>query len=250
MGTRREHARGLGVLAFASPLRRRGAAGTAVVYVRRATTARRRRAARRAAPVERHDVDVRGLRGAAPRGARAGRRAPHAERPRQLALHGGRRGRGDARHRRAGRGASRSTARRVSIWGASMGGAGATTVGFHHPDRFAERHELLRRLEVRRDDVRARHPARRGRRAPRSTRSTWSTTRAGSRCGSSTARTTAPRPSGRARCSPQRDARRGLHGALRPRAGDGSRGGARRAVSRPRSSPRQRRRVPGARRRA
>jgi pimeloyl-ACP methyl ester carboxylesterase len=27
--------------------------------------------------------------------------------------------------------------RRVSIWGASMGGAGATTVGFHHPDRFA-----------------------------------------------------------------------------------------------------------------
>jgi pimeloyl-ACP methyl ester carboxylesterase len=26
---------------------------------------------------------------------------------------------------------------RVSIWGASMGGAGATTVGFHHPDRFA-----------------------------------------------------------------------------------------------------------------
>lgn len=28
-------------------------------------------------------------------------------------------------------------ARRVSIWGASMGGAGATTIGFHHPDRFA-----------------------------------------------------------------------------------------------------------------
>jgi pimeloyl-ACP methyl ester carboxylesterase len=27
--------------------------------------------------------------------------------------------------------------RRVSLWGASMGGAGATTVGFHHPDRFA-----------------------------------------------------------------------------------------------------------------
>jgi pimeloyl-ACP methyl ester carboxylesterase len=27
--------------------------------------------------------------------------------------------------------------RGVSIWGASMGGAGATTVGFHHPDRFA-----------------------------------------------------------------------------------------------------------------
>jgi pimeloyl-ACP methyl ester carboxylesterase len=27
--------------------------------------------------------------------------------------------------------------RRVSIWGASMGGAGATTIGFHHPDRFA-----------------------------------------------------------------------------------------------------------------
>ncbi|HEX7667283.1 MAG TPA: prolyl oligopeptidase family serine peptidase [Polyangiaceae bacterium] len=26
---------------------------------------------------------------------------------------------------------------RVSIWGASMGGAGATTVGFHHPDKFA-----------------------------------------------------------------------------------------------------------------
>jgi pimeloyl-ACP methyl ester carboxylesterase len=26
---------------------------------------------------------------------------------------------------------------RVSIWGASMGGAGATTVGFHRPDRFA-----------------------------------------------------------------------------------------------------------------
>jgi predicted esterase len=26
---------------------------------------------------------------------------------------------------------------RVSIWGASMGGAGATTIGFHHPDRFA-----------------------------------------------------------------------------------------------------------------
>jgi pimeloyl-ACP methyl ester carboxylesterase len=25
---------------------------------------------------------------------------------------------------------------RVSIWGASMGGAGATTVAFHHPDRF------------------------------------------------------------------------------------------------------------------
>lgn len=27
--------------------------------------------------------------------------------------------------------------RAVSIWGASMGGAGAATVGFHHPDRFA-----------------------------------------------------------------------------------------------------------------
>jgi pimeloyl-ACP methyl ester carboxylesterase len=27
--------------------------------------------------------------------------------------------------------------RAVSIWGASMGGAGATTVAFHHPDRFA-----------------------------------------------------------------------------------------------------------------
>jgi len=26
---------------------------------------------------------------------------------------------------------------RVSLWGASMGGAGATTVGFHEPDRFA-----------------------------------------------------------------------------------------------------------------
>jgi pimeloyl-ACP methyl ester carboxylesterase len=27
--------------------------------------------------------------------------------------------------------------RAISLWGASMGGAGATTVGFHHPDRFA-----------------------------------------------------------------------------------------------------------------
>jgi pimeloyl-ACP methyl ester carboxylesterase len=27
--------------------------------------------------------------------------------------------------------------RAISIWGASMGGAGATTIGFHHPDRFA-----------------------------------------------------------------------------------------------------------------
>jgi pimeloyl-ACP methyl ester carboxylesterase len=27
--------------------------------------------------------------------------------------------------------------RRVSLWGASMGGAGATTIGLHHPDRFA-----------------------------------------------------------------------------------------------------------------
>lgn len=27
--------------------------------------------------------------------------------------------------------------RRVSLWGASMGGAGATSIGFHHPDRFA-----------------------------------------------------------------------------------------------------------------
>jgi pimeloyl-ACP methyl ester carboxylesterase len=27
--------------------------------------------------------------------------------------------------------------RRISLWGASMGGAGATTVGFHNPDRFA-----------------------------------------------------------------------------------------------------------------
>ena len=26
---------------------------------------------------------------------------------------------------------------RVSLWGASMGGAGATTIAFHHPDRFA-----------------------------------------------------------------------------------------------------------------
>jgi pimeloyl-ACP methyl ester carboxylesterase len=26
---------------------------------------------------------------------------------------------------------------RVSLWGASMGGAGATTIGLHHPDRFA-----------------------------------------------------------------------------------------------------------------
>ena len=55
--------------------------------------------------------------------------------------------------------------RRVSLWGASMGGAGATTIGFHHPDRFAERHQLLRRLAVRPDDVRARAPARRSRRA-------------------------------------------------------------------------------------
>jgi predicted peptidase len=28
-------------------------------------------------------------------------------------------------------------ASRVSIWGASMGGQGATTIGWHHPDRFA-----------------------------------------------------------------------------------------------------------------
>ncbi len=28
-------------------------------------------------------------------------------------------------------------ARAISIWGASMGGAGATTIGFHRPDRFA-----------------------------------------------------------------------------------------------------------------
>jgi enterochelin esterase-like enzyme len=27
--------------------------------------------------------------------------------------------------------------RAISLWGASMGGAGATTIGFHHPDRFA-----------------------------------------------------------------------------------------------------------------
>src|SRR5262249_46728515 len=27
--------------------------------------------------------------------------------------------------------------RRISIWGASMGGAGATTIGLHRPDRFA-----------------------------------------------------------------------------------------------------------------
>ena len=27
--------------------------------------------------------------------------------------------------------------RRVSLWGASMGGAGATTIGLHHPDKFA-----------------------------------------------------------------------------------------------------------------
>ena len=27
--------------------------------------------------------------------------------------------------------------RRTSVWGASMGGAGATTIGFHRPDRFA-----------------------------------------------------------------------------------------------------------------
>lgn len=27
--------------------------------------------------------------------------------------------------------------RAVSLWGASMGGAGATTIGFHHPDHFA-----------------------------------------------------------------------------------------------------------------
>jgi enterochelin esterase-like enzyme len=27
--------------------------------------------------------------------------------------------------------------RRISLWGASMGGAGATTIGFHHPSRFA-----------------------------------------------------------------------------------------------------------------
>jgi predicted peptidase len=27
--------------------------------------------------------------------------------------------------------------RRISIWGASMGGAGATTIGLHHPDLFA-----------------------------------------------------------------------------------------------------------------
>jgi pimeloyl-ACP methyl ester carboxylesterase len=26
---------------------------------------------------------------------------------------------------------------RITLWGASMGGAGATTIGFHHPDRFA-----------------------------------------------------------------------------------------------------------------
>ncbi|MEO7110595.1 MAG: prolyl oligopeptidase family serine peptidase [Polyangiaceae bacterium] len=27
--------------------------------------------------------------------------------------------------------------KRISLWGASMGGAGATTIGFHNPDRFA-----------------------------------------------------------------------------------------------------------------
>jgi hypothetical protein len=27
--------------------------------------------------------------------------------------------------------------RAISLWGASMGGAGATTIGFHHPDRFS-----------------------------------------------------------------------------------------------------------------
>ncbi|HEX4445254.1 MAG TPA: prolyl oligopeptidase family serine peptidase [Polyangiaceae bacterium] len=32
---------------------------------------------------------------------------------------------------------SHARAWNVSLWGASMGGAGATTIGFHHPDRFA-----------------------------------------------------------------------------------------------------------------
>lgn len=33
--------------------------------------------------------------------------------------------------------ALRVDADRVTLWGASMGGAGATTIGLHHPDRFA-----------------------------------------------------------------------------------------------------------------
>jgi pimeloyl-ACP methyl ester carboxylesterase len=37
----------------------------------------------------------------------------------------------------AAAGAVSVEARAVSLWGASMGGAGATTVGLHHPDRFA-----------------------------------------------------------------------------------------------------------------
>ena len=61
----------------------------------------------------------------------------HAERARQLALHGRRRGRGDARHRRRSCAEVAVDRQRVSLWGASMGGQGATTIGLHRPDRFA-----------------------------------------------------------------------------------------------------------------
>ena len=51
------------------------------------------------------------------------------------------------------------------------------------PRPLRERHELLRRLEVRPRDVRASDPARRRGRRTESTRSTWSTTRATCPCG-------------------------------------------------------------------
>ena len=63
----------------------------------------------------------------------------------------------------------------VSLWGASMGGAGTTTIAFHHPDRFAAATSFfgIRATTSRRTSGRywSTSAARTG-----STRSTWSTT--------------------------------------------------------------------------
>ena len=119
---------GLGLLEFASPYGPRGG-GQAVVFVPRGP---------RHAPSPERCSSVY-TPGTAPCGRTPPTRSSCArrsardvvllmpQRPGQLALHRARGGRGHARDRRAGRGRARSTTRRVSIWGASMGGAGATT---------------------------------------------------------------------------------------------------------------------------
>jgi pimeloyl-ACP methyl ester carboxylesterase len=136
VGTIARTVEGLGVMAFGSPYARRGG-GRAVVYVPPG-----------------HDVDKPGvvLVGTHPWNGSMWTYAAYAELLRQARSHdvvllmpsglGNSLYVADAEDEvmRALSALERAVAvdaRAVSIWGASMGGAGATTIGLHHPDRFA-----------------------------------------------------------------------------------------------------------------